>query len=292
MKLAYFGHHKSGSTWIETLVNQACKQINLDVKITSTPKLFNLDLQQCFQKDKFDLICYTNADINFVQPVLDHLKGFHVIRDPRDIIVSAYFSHRYSHSTQSWPELNDYRKQLEQLSKEKGLLLVMDYLSSMKVDGVELDIFGQMANWNYNLPNILELKFEEMIANPYSKFLDILQFLNLLDDSPYVSVKSLSSYLFGETLNRGIHRLNPSFKKTITFSSKIYPWQALNIVYEHDFSRYARGRKPGQEDVKSHNRKGVAGDWKNHFEEIHKQVFKQKYDSLLVQLGYEQNDNW
>ena len=190
------------------------------------------------------------------------------------------------------PELNDYRKELEHLTKDQGLLFVMEYLSCMKVDGVELNIFGQMQEWNYNLPNVLEIKFEEMITNPYKKFLDILQFLDLLDDSPYISVKSMSSYLFSETLNRGINKINPSLKKKISFNSKIYAWQALNIIYEHDFARYARGRKPGQEDVKSHNRKGVAGDWKNHFEEKHKQLFKEKYGSLLVQLGYEQNNDW
>ncbi|EAW38817.1 sulfotransferase domain-containing protein [Lyngbya sp. PCC 8106] len=292
MKLAYFGHHKSGSTWIETLIKQVCYQLKLKPYIASNPELFNSNLDSYMHRENIDFICYTNAEIHFVKPILEKIKGFHVIRDPRDIIVSAYFSHRYSHSTESWPELNDYRKELEHLTKDQGLLFVMEYLSCMKVDGVELNIFGQMQEWNYNLPNVLEIKFEEMITNPYKKFLDILQFLDLLDDSPYISVKSMSSYLFSETLNRGINKINPSLKKKISFNSKIYAWQALNIIYEHDFARYARGRKPGQEDVKSHNRKGVAGDWKNHFEEKHKQLFKEKYGSLLVQLGYEQNNDW
>ncbi len=292
MKLAYFGHHKSGSTWIETLIKQACYQINLKPKVASNPKLLNYDLEKYFTQNNLDLLCYTNADIHLVKPILESIKGFHVIRDPRDIIVSAYFSHKYSHSTQSWPELNDYRKELEQLPKEKGLLFVMEYLSCMKVDGVELNIFGQMQEWNYNLPNILEIKFEEMIKNPYHKFLDILQFLDLLDDSPYISVKSLSSSLVAETVKRGMKKINPSLKQKISFNSKLYAWQALNIVYEHDFSRYARGRKPGKEDIKSHNRKGISGDWKNHFEEEHKQFFKEKYGSLLVQLNYEKNNDW
>lgn len=292
MTLAYFGHHKSGSTWIQTLIQQVCYQANINLKIAGTPRLFDFDLDNCIKKDNIDCICYTNANINYVKPVLDNIKGFHIIRDPRDIVVSAYFSHLHSHSTNSWPELNDYRKELEHLSKEKGLLFVMDYLSSMKIQEVELNIFGQMQEWNYNLPNVLEIKFEDMIANPYNKFLDILQFLDLLDDDPYISVKSMSSYLLSEMINRGVKKINPSLKKKISLNSKIYAWQALNIVYEHDFSRYARGRKPGQENVKSHNRKGVAGDWKNHFEEEHKQFFKDKYGSLLIQLGYEQNNDW
>ncbi|WP_413167514.1 sulfotransferase domain-containing protein [Capilliphycus salinus ALCB114379] len=292
MKLAYFGHHKSGSTWIETLIKQVCYLVNLKCQIASNPQLFDFDLDSYLQNENIDFICYTNANIHFIKPILEKIKGFHVIRDPRDIVVSAYFSHRYSHSTHYWPELNDYRQELEHLPKEKGLLFVIDYLSYMKVNGVELNIFGEMQEWNYNLPNILEIKFEEMIANPYNKFLDLLQFLDLLDDSPYISVKSMSSYLVSETLNRGLKKINPSHKNKMSFNSKIYAWQALNIVYEHDFSRYARGRKPGEEDVKSHNRKGVAGDWKNHFQEEHKQFFKDKYGSLLVQLGYEENNDW
>ena len=39
-------------------------------------------------------------------------------------------------------------------------------------------------------------------------------------------------------------------------------------------------------------RKGVVGDWRNHFTEEHKRLFKDTADDLLIQLGYEQNNDW
>lgn len=54
----------------------------------------------------------------------------------------------------------------------------------------------------------------------------------------------------------------------------------------------ATGRKPGQEDPASFNRKGVAGDWKNHFTGEHILAFKRIAGAALVELGYERDDSW
>ena len=39
-------------------------------------------------------------------------------------------------------------------------------------------------------------------------------------------------------------------------------------------------------------RKGVIGDWKNHFTEEHKQAFKEMCGRELIDLGYEKDLNW
>ena len=52
------------------------------------------------------------------------------------------------------------------------------------------------------------------------------------------------------------------------------------------------GRKPGQEDVASHERKGIAGDWRNHFTDRVAKLFKERYGDLLVATGYEKDDRW
>ena len=47
------------------------------------------------------------------------------------------------------------------------------------------------------------------------------------------------------------------------------------------------GRKPGEEDVMSHGRKGIAGDWKNHFTPALAEKFHGMFGELLVKAGYE-----
>ena len=39
-------------------------------------------------------------------------------------------------------------------------------------------------------------------------------------------------------------------------------------------------------------RKGISGDWKNHFNEKHKAIFKHNAGELLIKLGYETNLDW
>src|SRR4051812_15311005 len=41
------------------------------------------------------------------------------------------------------------------------------------------------------------------------------------------------------------------------------------------------GRQPGEEDVKSHGRRGIAGDWKNPFPRRLGELFHSRYGELL-----------
>ena len=64
------------------------------------------------------------------------------------------------------------------------------------------------------------------------------------------------------------------------------------MVHDNRFETKTAGRKEGEEDVTSHYRKGVAGDWRNHFTQAHVDEFKTRYGDLLVRLGYEQSADW
>jgi lipopolysaccharide transport system ATP-binding protein len=63
------------------------------------------------------------------------------------------------------------------------------------------------------------------------------------------------------------------------------------VVLANRFEAKA-GRKPGQEDIRSHQRKGVAGDWRNYFTDKVAKVLKDRYGDLLVAAGYEPDDRW
>lgn len=57
------------------------------------------------------------------------------------------------------------------------------------------------------------------------------------------------------------------------------------------FERRA-GRARGQEDTGSGLRKGIAGDWANVFTERDNEIYKKIAGDLLVELGYERDNNW
>jgi hypothetical protein len=69
------------------------------------------------------------------------------------------------------------------------------------------------------------------------------------------------------------------------------PERIAGIVERHAFKR-ATGRAPGQEDAKSFNRKGISGDWVNHFTVDHKRAFKDVAGQTLIDLGYATDLDW
>jgi len=63
-------------------------------------------------------------------------------------------------------------------------------------------------------------------------------------------------------------------------------------VEENRFANLTGGRDRGVEDVGSHERKGIAGDWKNHFSQTVKRAFKIRFGGLLAAAGYEKDLDW
>lgn len=64
------------------------------------------------------------------------------------------------------------------------------------------------------------------------------------------------------------------------------------VVVASRFESITRGRMRGDEDVSVHERKGIAGDWRNYFTDGVKQAFKDCYGDLLILTGYERDLNW
>lgn len=82
------------------------------------------------------------------------------------------------------------------------------------------------------------------------------------------------------------------FARIVEFFGWQIPDRLLASVVDR-FSFTARsGRKPGTEEVYSHYRKGVIGDWKNYFDKGVGSLFEGLFPGLLNRLGYEQDSEW
>lgn len=58
------------------------------------------------------------------------------------------------------------------------------------------------------------------------------------------------------------------------------------------FEELTQGGKRGEEDFTSGRRKGIAGDWHNVFTDRDRAIFKEHAGGLLIEFGYEPNNNW
>lgn len=279
--IAYFGHHKCATTWMNIVNAQVCEELGLRFANVYNPNMFQHHLSHFVRTNAIDFLAYTSANFTFVKDLKDFV-GFHIIRDPRDIVVSAYFSHLYSHPTNLWPELVAHRERLKHASKAEGLFIEMEFRKQE---------FETLYHWDYSLENMLEIKMENLIRAPYETLIKVYSFLGLLDDPRHYSVKAHVKFLVPRMLNKLHARTNGAFPFTRRISSMPVE-NLLGILYRNRFSAVSAGRHRGEEDQNSHYRKGVAGDWINHFTPEHIRVFKQQYNELLFKLGYETREDW
>lgn len=89
-----------------------------------------------------------------------------------------------------------------------------------------------------------------------------------------------------------LNRQEKEFAKIIQF----FGWDAIEddvakVVSDLSFNKRS-GRKQGEENLASHYRKGIIGDWKNHFDQKTGKFFEALYPNLLKKLGYEKSENW
>ncbi len=278
--LAFFGHHKCASTWIHDVVDAMAADAGWRIAYLYDEKLFASDLPAYVARERLDFLSYVNADWKHVRQ-LSNLRGFHVVRDPRDLVVSAYFSHKKSHPTHAWPELVPHREKLAVLSKHDGLLAELDFSAPF---------LAHMAGWNYAQENVLELKQEEFTADPYRGFLSVFRFLGALDEEHYAKSDWLP-YLARAATNI-LWRISAGAWPLRLPMRRIPGERLLGIAFDQRFEKHAGGREKGKEDASSHYRRGVGGDWINHFEERHVALFKERWNELLLRLGYEEDPDW
>lgn len=161
MQYIYFGHHKCASTWILSILYSICGKLGWTLEIFKHNEPHNLE--------GIDFVVDVGARPSSLDPFQDaDFLGFHVIRDPRDIVVSAYFSHKYSHPLDDW--LVKERELLNRVEFEEGFRHSIDSRARQ---------FDEMGTWDYESPYVFETRFELITTDPESVFAEIFHFLGL-----------------------------------------------------------------------------------------------------------------
>ncbi|MEM8567460.1 MAG: sulfotransferase domain-containing protein [Bacteroidota bacterium] len=226
-------HWKAGSQWIHRILRE------LFPKNIVSPKVYE---KQFLEEPLLDGYIYPTVYVTreqfFSVSLPSNYKKFIIIRDLRDTLVSGYFSIRYSHALVD-ETLRIWREQLECLSTEDGLLLLMD-------------------EW---LPESAQIQKSWINTNEV-----LIRYEDLLNKD--------NKILFDVLINK--------------CSLSISPERLTAVIAKNRFKQVANGRPPGQEDIFSHQRKGVSGDWKNYFTPLVIKEFMASYGDLLSQAGYEE----
>ena len=167
---------------------------------------------------------------DFLADVIPGSKFIHIIRDGRDVAVSAraFNLHRDREAElKDDPEFNVY---------------VERFAQSWLANVTRMRDFGTANPERY-----FELRYEDLHREPEPTVRGLFEFLGV-DAGDAVVTECIRAALF---------------------------------------ERLAGGRKRGQEQAGAHMRKGVVGDWRNHFDEAARATFHEHAGDLLTQLGYD-----
>jgi hypothetical protein len=263
-----------------TIVGSVCRRLGLRPGAVYDEFQFDGKLKHYVQSNGIDFLCYGNADIQYVRQLPSH-KAFHIVRDPRDIIVSAYYSHRYSHATGGWPELVRHREKLGTLSVEDGIAEEIRFRARS---------FRQLLDWDFDNPDILEIRFEDFVKDDTRTLINAFEFLGLLDDSDYGFGKRLVG-LYRE-IAAHLEAKTPFSVPSSLLGDKLPVPEFFSIAWRNRFAAKSRGRRKGTTDVRSHYRKGQSGEWSDVLTNDHKTLFKDMYPNLVPKLGYAPDDDW
>lgn len=233
-KILLATHHKTGTVWFNSIFGTICKNYSLDFYKGEQKNL----------PDQFDVFTQDHSCIDFDLFSWPY-RGVHIVRDPRDIIVSGCFYHQKSE--ESW--LHRQRDEFDGMTYQEKINSIEQFDDQLlfEMEHSARRTIIDMTNWDYENPNFFEIKYENLI-------------------------KDVDLILFHEIFT------------FLGFPGRAIP-DLLTIAYNKSLFS---GRKKKSKHVRS----GKSKQWKQYFKQCHKDRFLELFGDILIQLGYEQDNDW
>jgi hypothetical protein len=166
---------KTASQWFRKILSEPIIYQNTGLKTIVynqlPPRLQDAKFDQAFPKRTF----VTNLYIDYLSyqsiPKPKKFKTFFILRDPRDIVVSWYFSVKYSHPENAL--IPQYRKKLNKLSLNDGLKYSIESLE-------QAGLFYAQKTWmTLNAEGIKIFRYEDFVKDNYRFLKQLFSYLDV-----------------------------------------------------------------------------------------------------------------
>ena len=251
--------HKAASMFLHKLVTELAKQLEFNVYSINDKKYHDIIKEaswKSFIETTTGPSCFgpIRAGEDVALPVfLDDISKYSVVvhlRDPRDVLTSAYYSHTYSHGiTDRFRPTSEQRKEWE----EQGV----DGFVVNRIPRVKKE-YEDLCDRLVGKENVTLVKYEEMVTD-YGGWLK--GFMSAFSGFEVRHTAVLDT-LLGEKNHEKVY-------------SKLYK------KYKDDFNPEKK-----EEDVYSHKRQVTPGDYKRKLKESTIETLNGEFSSVLMNLGY------
>ncbi|MGD0190893.1 MAG: sulfotransferase domain-containing protein [Rhizomicrobium sp.] len=171
-------HHKTGTAWMQSVFRRIARV--LDVGFVEIDRRDGLESGSLIVPS---ILFNTHSAFSGCQWILDHpqCRLFHLIRDPRDVIVSAMHYHRAA----AEPWLHEPRADFGGKTYQMFANGLPDdqsrYVFEMQHGAG--NAIKAMRRWQYDRENTFECRYEDLISDTNSeKFAGVLRHLGFEDD--------------------------------------------------------------------------------------------------------------
>jgi hypothetical protein len=243
-------HHKTGTIWMR----KVWRAIQADQ---------NIPFMQCYRVEALENAAKTGPQIivnwksGFPRELfgMGHARFLHIIRDPRDILISGMRYHRIA------PLGNE--KFLREKRPEWGGRNYQDYLNALpgplsrflfEMENKHADTVKEMIRWPYDHPHVSDVKYEDLIEDK-----DCAMMRKILTDFA----------IEGLDIDRAIQPY----------------W---------DFSLFGGLAKPDNRTERQnlHVSSGKSAQWTRKLPREIAEIYAERYQGALEKLGYAENDDW
>ncbi|WP_371156352.1 sulfotransferase domain-containing protein [Jannaschia sp. 2305UL9-9] len=154
-------HHKTGTLWMRAVFRKLAAWMQVPERVvypSVTGKVIPDD-------DRIFLFSWSST---FRPAILDlpEVRILHVIRDPRDVLLSGYRYHQHA-PRKGEDFLHEPREDLDGLTYQQHLNALPTEAEKMLFEMREkhAQTLGEMLGWNYDRPNGIEVRYEDLIAD-------------------------------------------------------------------------------------------------------------------------------
>lgn len=257
-RIVHATHHKAGTVWFRRVLRKVAREFDLSFAVKNSRDPLD---------ESVDIILDQTGSLLGILP--DGYIGSHMVRDPRDMVVSAYFYHLKCNESWALEPKHEYgglsyQEHLNSLPQEAGLAL--------EIDRTNATAFRHMRDWDYSNPNILELRYEDCIGRDEETFKKVFKFYGFSEGAIHRSVQIAKTQSLSALTGRGVGERPEDLSLTARF-------KAMAI-------------QSARRWTKTHIRSGKAGQWHEVFSKKHIDQSKETFSDLLISLEYEKNTDW